>query len=458
MRLLIQVICSVVLFCILFFYHITPVDHPSVKFSSIERLSFLTMSVAAWWAATRALIILMRIIVNRKNDRNEVRILSDVLSGLIFISFVVLAISFLFEVPVKGLVATSGVVAIVIGLALQSTLSDLFSGIAVGIEKPYRLGDVISLDNGAAGRVVQVNWRSTHLQTTDHDLIVVPNNLVAKAKLINRSMPSPLTSQTLELRVHPAVPIDRVRRVIREALHSCSYLSHAGATTYVECLTLGGDGNRFLVGFSAATYGLLTEARAEALAQVQRHLFHSGIPLTVANRYPEGEWTGRLLSPEELLARSELFGCLSDHGREKIASVMKSFELREGQVLFQAGDPPESLYIISTGTVKTVPQNRVNENTYYVLGPGESLGTVALITGEPYKATARALSLVHGFRLDAKCLAHAIEENPELAEELEKPVKNAIASMMKAEQSDVVASDNSSGGFFKRLRSLLNKA
>ncbi|MXV44695.1 mechanosensitive ion channel [Saccharibacter sp. 17.LH.SD] len=417
----------------------------------------MAMSVAAWWTGTRALIILVRIIVNRKNDHNEVRILSDVLSGLIFASFVVLAISFLCEVPVKGLVATSGIVAIVIGLALQSTLSDLFSGIAVGIEKPYRLGDVISLDSGVSGRVVQVNWRSIHLQGSDHNLIIVPNNLVAKAQLINRSLPTPMTSQTLDIRVHPAVPVERVINVLKAALHGCHHISHAPSASYIDCLTLAGDGTVFRISFSAVSYGHLVDARTEVFSQVQRHLFHSGIPLTVKELYPQEEWTARLLSPAELLTRSELFCSLSVASREKIARVMQTIELREGQFLFQAGDAPKSLFIIASGTVKTIPQKRMNEETHYILGPGESLGVVALITGHPYNVTARALSVVHGFQLDAAHLAEVIDESPELAKELEISVKNAIEVMAKAEQADVAKMNNSSQGFLDRLKKMLVK-
>jgi small-conductance mechanosensitive channel len=90
------------------------------------------------------------------------------------------------------LLATSGVIAIVLGLALQSTLSEVFSGIVVGIERPYQPGDLLWVEGDVEGYVVQVNWRSTHIATAQHNIAIVPNSIIAKSRLVNRSAPTPL--------------------------------------------------------------------------------------------------------------------------------------------------------------------------------------------------------------------------------------------------------------------------
>ena len=84
--------------------------------------------------------------------------------------------------PNNLLLATSGVVAIVLGLALQSTLSDVFSGIVLNTTKPYQLDDWISID-GTEGRVTDIDWRATRLQTSQGSMAVIPNSLAAKAKM-----------------------------------------------------------------------------------------------------------------------------------------------------------------------------------------------------------------------------------------------------------------------------------
>ena len=115
----------------------------------------------------------------------------DLLASLLYLVVLLTIVSTVFGLPIGGLVATSGVIAIVLGLALQNTLADVFAGIAVGIERPYAIGDQIWLDGPIEGEVTQINWRSVQIRTFGNDIATVPNSLVAKSRIINRSFPSP---------------------------------------------------------------------------------------------------------------------------------------------------------------------------------------------------------------------------------------------------------------------------
>lgn len=106
-------------------------------------------------------------------------------------------IAYVFDLPVQGLIATSGAIAIILGLALQSTLSDVFSGLVLNFSRPYRPGDWISIDGGADGRVIEMNWRATHVLTAKRDLAIVPNSIIGKAKIINASSPSRIHGMSL---------------------------------------------------------------------------------------------------------------------------------------------------------------------------------------------------------------------------------------------------------------------
>jgi small-conductance mechanosensitive channel len=108
---------------------------------------------------------------------------------------------FVFGLSLQGLLATSGIIAIVLGLALQSTLGDVFSGISLSIEKPYRIGDEIVLEAGAEGKVIQVNWRSTHLKNGANDVVVVPNSSIAKLRIQNHSAGTKCYSGSLTVTV-----------------------------------------------------------------------------------------------------------------------------------------------------------------------------------------------------------------------------------------------------------------
>jgi len=110
-------------------------------------------------------------------------------AGIYLFAFIGL-IAFVLNFPVQGILVTSGAVAVVLGLALQSSLSDVFYGIVLNMGKPYREGDWIVLDNGVDGRVLEMNWRATHILTISQDVVIIPNSLVGKSKIINSSFPS----------------------------------------------------------------------------------------------------------------------------------------------------------------------------------------------------------------------------------------------------------------------------
>ena len=124
--------------------------------------------------------------------------------------------------PVQGILVTSGAIAVVLGLALQSSLSDVFYGIVLSLGKPYSAGDWISLDNGIEGKVLEINWRATHLLTDRQDVVIVPNNVVGKSKIINASFPSRVHGTTITVLLAPGTAPAVARQLLLDATLSGS--------------------------------------------------------------------------------------------------------------------------------------------------------------------------------------------------------------------------------------------
>ena len=118
----------------------------------------------------------------------------------------------------KGLLATSGALAIIIGLALQSSLGDVFSGIVLNIERPYRVGDWIILDDSVQGKVIETNWRATHILTGNQDVAIVPNSVIAKSKLVNCSTPTKIHGASIRVRLEPSLTPAAGCNLLKEAL------------------------------------------------------------------------------------------------------------------------------------------------------------------------------------------------------------------------------------------------
>jgi small-conductance mechanosensitive channel len=118
----------------------------------------------AWWLWAAWFVVgFLRVFVVTERRPREGKLVQDLLAGLIYLAAVFAIIAYVFDLPIQGLLATSGAIAIILGLALQSTLSDVFSGIVLNFSRPYRPGDWISIDGGTDGRVIEMNWRATHV-------------------------------------------------------------------------------------------------------------------------------------------------------------------------------------------------------------------------------------------------------------------------------------------------------
>jgi small-conductance mechanosensitive channel len=100
------------------------------------------------------------------------------------------AIYFLFlawDIDVTAWLASAGIIGLAIGFAAQDTLSNLFAGLFIVADAPYKLGDFIVLDGGIRGQVTRIGMRSTRILTQDHVEITVPNSVIAKSQIINEA-------------------------------------------------------------------------------------------------------------------------------------------------------------------------------------------------------------------------------------------------------------------------------
>lgn len=119
------------------------------------------------------------------------------------------------KVNISAWLASAGIVGIAIGFAARDTLANLFSGIFIMADAPYKIGDFIVLDSGERGRVTVIGIRSTRILTTDGVEITLPNALIANAKIINESGgPSIKHRIRISIGVAYGSDIDLVRRVL----------------------------------------------------------------------------------------------------------------------------------------------------------------------------------------------------------------------------------------------------
>ncbi|MDR6710564.1 small-conductance mechanosensitive channel [Pseudomonas hunanensis] len=367
----------------------------------VARNLLATVLAIAWWLfGARTVTVVFGLLLVARGSHGG-RLLQDVLGALIFLVAVVAAAAYVMQLPVKGLLATSGVMAIVIGLALQSTLSDVFSGIVLNTTRPYQIGDSISID-GTEGKVVDIDWRATRLITGSGSLAVIPNSVAAKAKLLNHSRPADRHGLSISVVVAAKVRPKRVFDALEKALQGTSALLDTPAPKVsVKASTL--DSVEYEASGFVADAGRKTEVRNQLFDLAHRHLEASGViwnvDLAMAPRSRQ----------RELLDEVRVFRSLSSEERDSLSQHMTTMEYLVDQVILGVGERSEHVLVIGSGVVSASVRDGERLVEAGRMGPGEVLAIEGLVDDEDSSVEFRTLTGCVLYRIDKEqvrsCLA-----------------------------------------------------
>jgi CRP-like cAMP-binding protein len=334
-------------------------------------------------------------------------------------------VAYVFDAPVGTLIATSGVFAIILGLALQSTLADVFSGIALNLSKVYEVGDWIVLSDGTEGKVVETNWRATHLLNGSNDLVVLPNSVLAKAQLTNLSSPNRSHGVKLRIRFEPTLAPSAVVEIMRRVLLSSHSIMSAPAPT-VEIKSLDAQAIEFELSFRVRDFSAGATARHEIYDLIYRHAKSAGLKLappkeapviTIDAPSPAGEAPAR--STElRLLDSVPLFLSLSEEEKQALAETMVRRTYRKGDVLVEQGSKLTSLMVVRSGVVAVSQLDDTGETEVERLSPGDYFGEAGLFTGSGELGTVRALTAAVVYEVGQAGLAGLMRERPAIADEI----------------------------------------
>ena len=221
--------------------------------------------------------------------------------GVVFIA-VLAAITTLqhFGVSVASLVVSLGVGSLALGLAAQDTLSNMFAGFTLMLDRPFRVGDRIQLSTGEVGDVEMIGIRATLIRTLDETMLVVPNNLLVRDRLVNRSQPTRRIATHVEVGVAYGSDLGLVRRLLREAALACPAVDREREP--VVLVTRFGDFSvTVLLVFWVRDYLEQGQARSDVHEEIDRRLRAAGIemPSLVRAAVPEAGARARR-SPQEV--------------------------------------------------------------------------------------------------------------------------------------------------------------
>ncbi|NVP58294.1 cyclic nucleotide-binding domain-containing protein [Mycoplana rhizolycopersici] len=418
--------------------------------------ALLILAKVLWWIHLAwALIGFVRIYIVLDHRPRQARLIQDLIVATVYLGVSLSIMAFVFGVPIGTLMATSGVIAIIIGLALQNTLSDVFSGIALTLGRPYVIGDWISLSDGTEGRVMASNWRSTHLLTAAHNVVVLPNSVLAKLGLTNVSQPDENHQLALPVRVTPTRMPRTIVEVMRDVLASSNVIVKQPSPNVV---LLGIDASAVTVElqFRVASPAQRGEARNEVIDLVYRHCKASGLELAMP---PEAVVVSkdsvRLAdrpAPEALglVEAVSTFAVLSSDERTSLASMAMQRTFAAEAEIVRAGETLTRLMIVRSGIVAMMRDDQEIAR----LAPGDFFGEQGLLAGVAEMHTLQAVTRVVVYEIDKDAFAPLLIERPELAEDL---AANLACRSRLAERpvTSINAGDGRASDLLKRIRLLI---
>jgi small-conductance mechanosensitive channel len=464
-RAIVRVIFLIVLTVVLLYAGVVPYQKLQLTGVPFRDVAHGVLKIAWWLYAAWFLVGFLRAFVVTERRPHEAKLIQDLVAGAIYLAAVFAIIAYVFDLPIQGLLATSGAIAIILGLALQSTLSDVFSGIVLNFSRPYRPGDWISIDGATDGRVIEMNWRATLVLTAKRDLAIVPNSAIAKAKIVNSSSPSGIHGMTvtiqLDAKASPAAGTEILEHAI---LNSRLVLATPAPSIVVKSITA--SYTEFDITFFVEELAQSSRAQNELFDLICRHLAAAGIELASSQSQPSWPLPEETLpkpktAAERALDLVAIFAALTADERRSLAAKLKPRTYDRGEALLEPGTVLHSLFIIGAGVLALTSLVSEGEIELMRLGPGDHYGEIGLLTGAAAFGKISALAPTTVYELAKDDLAPVLEARPAVAQELCRALarRQAAGQLIASPEIDTdVPANRVAGWFSDRLHRLFDLA
>jgi small-conductance mechanosensitive channel len=419
-----------------------------VGWEKLPRTIGVLIDIFKWvsfgWLASGIIQTLLWPSLEKGSGHPVPKLLKDIVTSAIVFTIILSVSGFVLNAPLSGLIAGSSILAAVIGLAINPMISDVFSGVALSVERAYNIGDWLEVENrsrpGGAmiGRVVEINWRATRLHTKTDQIIVIPNSELARTKFINYSIPERHYREEVQVTLSHTIAPERAKRILMAAL-----LSTPGIMKKPEPEVILGKfdqrGVVWCLWFWVRDYSERTQVTKIAHENVLRHLHVANIDLSY-NRVDQ-----RLVPTDdgrreefaekiELIKGVEFFKVMDENYLTKIANAMDRKKYGAQEVIVTQDEKGSSLFIVEEGLVNILLKAATGKNKWVAhIQPGGFFGEMALLTGEPRAASAQAATGVICYEISKEILTPIFQESPELLEKISAMMAARKVGLQKIE-------------------------
>ena len=372
------------------------------------------------------------------------RILRDLLIGVAYIAVLFTLLSRA-GIGITQLLTTSAIISAVIGLSMQDTLGNIMAGMALQLENTIAVGDWVRIDQ-TVGRVTEIRWRHTAIETRNWDTVIVPNTQLIKSQVtvLGRRTSQPLQHRqwvyfNVDFRFSPT----QVIHAVTEAL-TAEPIENVSSNPKPNCILFDIKESYC---YYAVRYWLNnlavddpTDSRMRTI--VYFSLKRAGIPMSIpaAKLFMTEESEAReevsrqkdTAQRMEALSTVDLFDTLSPDERRTLAQRLYFAPFTAGEIVTHQAAEAHWLYILTKGTVEVVINDGDVSKTVSTLSAGDFFGEMSLMTGAKRSATVTALDDTHCYRLDKAGFQDIIQRRPEIADHIAKVMAERMVGLEAA--------------------------
>jgi small-conductance mechanosensitive channel len=361
----------------------------------------------------------------RQSGQSEIATLTKTVVSIIIyiVAFFIIFQSQYPNVNLGALFTGSTIVGIVVGLALQDTLGNLFAGIALQADQPFMVGDVVNISNRGTGIVESVSWRGVKIRTFQNKLLVISNAVLGK-ETIEVAPKENLNARVVHFNTLYTNSPSKTAQVVREAVRQVDNVSQK-IRPIVRIRDLADSGIDWEIKYWCDDYTRYNDTDAMIRQRVWYVFNREGIDFAYPTRtihmqpvQKEADLGEYLSSASEQIVRVPIFAPLSEDEIQMLANASKTRIFAPGETIVRRGAEGNSMFIIARGSVNVRIPDKEGQRTINHLQKNDFFGEMSLLTGEPRSATVIAEEETEVIEIRKKALKPIIEANPDLTESI----------------------------------------
>lgn len=416
--------------------------HESIRFAMIfNYLVQIGVVISGLYVLNRLLnIVLWDNLISRALGTSIPRLVKDLSTVVICIVGITIIVGVVFDRPVTGIWATSGALGVVIGFALRSLILDAFTGLAINIDNSYKIGDWVHVHSRNrpeyVGCILEINWRTTRIQTTDNNVIIIPNSLIGQSIVTNFSSPDGISRFELYFCFDAVLPPERVIRVLLAGVKGAIAPGgiEADPEPTVRINHIVETGVEYRIRYWIYPHKISPpRARHAVIGHVLHNLHMAGLRLA----YPKQDvfFARRPMpslntdSPDDrvaLLSAIDLFRQIKEEALYTLASHMKRVTFKTAETVVKSGAKGDSMFIVTEGLLDVYVHDETENREVKVghITSGQFFGEIALLTGRPRSATVVASTDVVAYEITYDCMWEFLNRYPDMLEEISEVFAN----------------------------------